>query len=73
MIVDNLSYNDGDYIIDDEAEEIENAMQDLIEDEGNDIDRVAELSDEDYEEDDNEYSEDNYDDEEDYIDYDVEY
>ena len=71
MIANDLLYNAGDYVIDDEAEEIEDAMQDLIEDEGTDIDRVAELSDIDYDnyEENDEDEEDDYD--EDYVEYSV--
>lgn len=69
MITTDLSYNTGDYVIDDEAEKIEDAMQDIMEDDGSDIDRIAELSDEDYDEYEDDDEELDYD--EDFIEYEI--
>ena len=69
MITTDLSYNTGDYVIDDEAEKIEDAMQDIMEDDGSDIDLVAELSDEDYDE--YEYDDEELDYDEDFIEYEI--
>ena len=69
MITTDLSYNTGDYVIDDEAEKIEDAMQDIMEDDGSDLDLVAELSDEDYDE--YEYDDEELDYDEDFIEYEI--
>lgn len=71
--MEDFVYSAEDYIIDDEAEEIEDAMQDLIEDGYNDIDNIADIDDEsddyDFESEEEIDDEDFYDDEDDYVDY----
>lgn len=68
-------YDDAsDEMINDEAEEIETSIEDLVEDEGNDIDRIADLDDEDVEEFEDDEDDDDIDayiddEEDDYIDY----
>ena len=64
-----------DYFIDDEAEEIEDAMEDLIEDDYSDIDNIADIDEEseydDFEDEESEY--DDFEDEEsdDYVEYEI--
>lgn len=75
-MIENFIDTAEDYIIDDEAEEIEDAMDDLITDNfSNDIDITADLPIDDAELEDyenEEFADDEYeDDEEDYVDYDL--
>lgn len=64
-----------DFVIDDEAEEIEDAFEDLIEDDYSDIDNIADIddesSDDDFDDDDFEDDDEFDDDEDDYVDYEV--
>lgn len=63
-----------DFIVDSQAEEIEDAMEDLEEDDYSDIDNIAGIDDDsdvsDYEDTD-EYDDEDYDDDDDYVDYHV--
>jgi len=65
----NFLYEDAeDIMIDGEAEEVEDAMQDVISNESNDIDAIANITDEDVDEFEDE-EDDGFEDDSDYIEY----
>ena len=63
--------NAEDYVIDDEAEEIETAMDDILQDDYNDIDSIANITDENENSflNDEDSLDDDYDDDTEYVDY----
>ena len=67
--MDNFMDTVEDYVVDDMAEEIEVSMDDVIEDDYNDIDNIADIDDDttidEFEDEESEYE----DDDEDYVDY----